>query len=154
MSELKFSHPDDWRLAEHLATIDAHGYRIPSREHDADAIRAHLRESRRHQGYANFETFTVALVLDNAKELQDEAYATVYGARANEPNAELKRVRAADALKDWITGQLDMSARTDRNYMDVDHIDLQGMAETLLAAALAEVDWLELAEEYAKGEGE
>jgi hypothetical protein len=151
MSKLDpFSYRDDWRLAVHLANDepDATGHLTP---HNPEEIREHLRDSRKHQNYANYETFTVALVLDNNRDLQETAQSIVRRAFATQDDAELRRPYAADALKAWITDELDMSDKTDadRNYMRVSHIDLQGMAETLLLAALSEVDWLELADEFA-----
>lgn len=150
MSELKFSHPDDWRLAEHLATLDPKRIERIWHPHTTEEIRQHLRDSRKHQGYANFETFSVGLVIDNNRALLEAARTIVRDAITADPDVDLWPARAADALKSWV----ERNAEPVITGPTTATREFRGLASTLAAAALAEVDWLELAEEYAKGEGE
>jgi hypothetical protein len=86
-----------------------------------------------YNGWRNYETWDVALWIDNdqgsyyyARELVADA------ARDAEP--ETRRIDVADALKEWFeAGAPEMAASA---YSD------------LLNAAMGEVDWLEIADHY------
>jgi hypothetical protein len=95
----------------------------------------------RHCGYANYETFTIAVVVDNDQGLLREIRALVA------IEAELV---GPDALPDFV------KAWVESRFIDPvcqEGATHHGIAATLCNAALSEVDWLELAEEWLKEEG-
>ena len=78
-----------------------------------------------YNGWTNYETWVVSLWLDNDEATHYEARSIVHGTT---------NYQAANNLKDWVT---DMAP------------DLGGtLWADLLGAALSEVDWLEIAENY------
>jgi hypothetical protein len=98
----------------------------------SNEIRAQLRQEARHCGYANYETFTVALVIDNDRRL-------ISHARAIAPDGP-------EALRGWV----------EQRFIDPvcqEGVTNHGMAATLCAYAFASVDWVELCEEWTKPEG-
>lgn len=89
-------------------------------------------ERKSYNGWSNYETWNVALWLDNEQGTYDEARDMARHARG---------VGAlADSLKSWIHDMApDLGA---------------SMFSDLLTAALGEVDWYEIAEHYYKDEHE
>ena len=101
----------------------------------------------RHQGYANYETFTVSTALNNerdiyehfkarAQELKEEYPAEV----SNEDEAVYSGVciRLADEVKEWME---------DRQPV-IDTYGPNQVFDTLLNAAIDTVDWREVAEDF------
>lgn len=99
-----------------------------------------------YQGWKTYETWSVALWLDNDRGLYETAIATVAQAAedAEREKTERKRwprpkysrnqvIAAADALKEWLEEEMP---------------ELQGMWQSLLQSAFEEIDWEELAEHY------
>lgn len=90
-----------------------------------------------HQGYTNYETFTICVWLDNDRRLRDDS---VFLAKSVSIGAEFPDVRAADALREWIESK----HLTENRAADVEDV-LSGVANTLLNSALGDVDWLQVA---------
>lgn len=85
-----------------------------------------MSKDRSYNGWSNYETWCVALWIDNEESMQSEAHEM--GERAIDPH------RLADALKNWIEEmQPDLGA---------------SMWADMLGAAMSEVDWREIAEHY------
>jgi hypothetical protein len=95
-----------------------------------------------YNGWTNYETWSVNLICTNEQSLDQEYRAVALAAATDEPDPELKRIRAADALKDWVTDTL--------LYDTFEHMTNDGdagmLASQLLTGALSEVDWLEIAD--------
>jgi hypothetical protein len=101
-----------------------------------------------YNGWTNYETWSVALILGNDPGLEGAVRAIVDDAIENgEPSEywteeERKRFRVADALKDWIEEQaeedIDLSDRVPLSYLWLQ----------LVTAALSDVDWHEVADSY------
>ena len=104
-----------------------------------------------YNGWANYETWSVALIVDNdeplyhlRRELVAEAAETALGEwEAGDVFTEAEAVRygVADALKAWITGEGEEAIVTDRG-------GLAYLWAQLLGAAMSEVDWSELADAW------
>lgn len=93
-----------------------------------------------HQGYVNYETFTVAVVLDNTRKLHERQRAIVRAAL--DAGGEYPMVDAAKALQEWAEREV---------IPDPDEIpDKYGIGATLLRSAIEEVDWMDLAKTIAE----
>lgn len=95
-------------------------------------------DDERHQGYANYETFAVAVRIDNDRDLRALAYsivdeATTYSIADGTTYSIDQRIEVADRLRDW---HEDTMPELDSPYAE------------LLAAGFGAVDWLELADQY------
>jgi hypothetical protein len=135
MSKLEQSHRDDWRLANHLTAT----------RNTEEEIRQHLIDSRKYNGWANYETWSVNLILSNEQGLDTQCRELVVEAMASEPDADLKRVRAADVLKEWVTDEW-----LGTFYEEINNFGDAGLlASQLVSASLSEVDWLEIADAFA-----
>jgi len=93
-------------------------------------------------GYANYETFTVALFLNNNRPQYDECIALARAVLRD--RREAPAVYLADSLKVLVV---------DRSlYMDSRELRCKGegdyLAHTLLSAAVDRVNWKEIAEEW------
>lgn len=93
-----------------------------------------------HQGYKNYETFTVAFAIGNDRRLKSEAE---FLAKSMAIGAEYPDVRAAEALRKWVEEKL----LTEKRGAEVEDV-LSGIGSTLLNSAMGEVDWLEVAHEF------
>jgi hypothetical protein len=113
-----------------------------------------------YNGWKNYATWGVALILDNdqglhlrpvnmaRRAIEDATNAAVENARKGGPLAEWDkpehraRIALADELKEWVGERLDETVAP----------DCEGawgqMAAQMVGAGLAEVDWQELAEHY------
>lgn len=92
----------------------------------------------RHQGYRNYETFTVcSSTLDNDSDLQIQSVTIARVAAAGE---EYPDVAAAKALREWFE-EHQLTGKPGADAEDV----LSVVGNTLLNAAIGEVDWLEVA---------
>jgi len=80
-----------------------------------------------YNGWKNYETWAVALWIDNGQRIQQEATAIVVNSK--------DEYGAAQELKDWIE---------EGNPL----IDTASLYSDLLNAALSEVDWYEVANHY------
>ncbi len=111
----------------------------------ADPMKAHDTSPRcRYNGWKNYETWAVALWLDNeqgtheaAREMARDTYENA-SERNRVPvwtSEQYARYTLADSLKAWVTDDMmpDLGA---------------SLAADLLGAALSEVDWNEIAEHY------
>jgi hypothetical protein len=106
-----------------------------------------------HCGYKNYETFTVAVWMDNDQDLYRTSRSVVRAAAEGDDGAgedndgpTIDISAGAEALKAWVEeGWIDPI--TERG-------DDTGPASTLLSAAFAEVDWYELAEGILEEESE
>jgi hypothetical protein len=105
-----------------------------------------MRTEKGYQGWANYETWNVALWIDNEQGTYSERCRMAEQAKedaAEDENVasgiwtaeQAARYRLADTLKEWVTDELmpDLGA---------------SMAADLLGAALSEVDWQEIAENW------
>jgi hypothetical protein len=90
-----------------------------------------------HNGYTNYETWSVALIIDNDQGLQDECRALV-----KKHPGEVRKV-----LKDWV----------ENSYYDLlDKAGEEGFAlllRQLATSGLQEVDWYDIARHF-QNEGE
>src|SRR5687767_845418 len=99
-----------------------------------------------YQGWKNYETWAVALWINNEQGTHEAAHDMARGARKSAPTApqvksgiwtdkQAERFTLADDLKEWVSDDLlpDLGAT---------------LAADLLGAALSEVDWNELAESF------
>jgi hypothetical protein len=102
-----------------------------------------MSESKGYNGWKNYETWAVALWIDNEQAWQEQAQEMAQrardlareGAHAVWTPEEATRYGLADSLKDWVGSELipDLGA---------------SLAADLLGAALSEVDWSEVADHY------
>jgi hypothetical protein len=105
-----------------------------------------------YNGWKNYETWSVALIVDNDQGLYNERRAIVRDAIENHKESEYwteeeaTRYGVADAIKEWIEG----AAETDV----VPDFPLSYLWSQLLAAALSEVDWHEIADNWIEDESE
>lgn len=102
-----------------------------------------------YNGWANYETWAVALWIDNEEgtheQRRDMGHTAVRDAESHENIPKIwtaqqaARYAYADALKEWVTDELmpDLGA---------------SLAADLLGAALSEVDWSEIAESWLEDE--
>ena len=99
-----------------------------------------------YQGWKNYETFALALWIDNDRDAYETAKATAFDvAHEAEPEPKMRKrwpkekhskiaiFAVADALKEWIEEQMP---------------ELEGPWGSLLQSAFEEIDWTELAEHY------
>lgn len=100
--------------------------------------------STRHQGYKNYETFTVAFTLNNDQNTQREARAIAH--RSARFDKEMGDVLAANAIRAWVE-----KSKLTESGEDAEEV-LQGIGSTLLNAAMGDVDWLEIAREFLRME--
>ena len=97
----------------------------------------------RHCGYANYETFTIAVVVDNDQRLYNESREVVATARTKFSY----EFEIADALRSWVEARfIDPVCQDGATH--------HGIAATLCNAALGQVDWIELVHEFTKGDDE
>jgi len=102
-----------------------------------------MADDKRYNGWANYETWNVALWIDNDQgsysmrcEMALEAWEDADGKKAYASQTREDRAKCllADRLKDWVEEmQPDLGA---------------SMFSDLLSAALGEVDWYEMAENF------
>ncbi len=85
-------------------------------------------DDKKYNGWANYETWLVALWLDNGQGTQNEARRIVRRATSD--------YRAADMLKEYVSELVDPEEK------------IQGLAADLMNAALSEVEWVEVAQHY------
>ena len=94
-----------------------------------------IKEDEGYQGWKNYATWGVALIIDNEQGYYNRAIQMVDEIMSKE-DKELVRVEVADALKAWVE---DEPAALD---------GLSDMQQQLINAALSDVDWMELADHY------
>ena len=119
--------------------------RRAEREQARAAAQREAEEAQQHNGWPNYETWCIALWIDNeqtARATAREIVASCWENAAEEVAADrdaivTPRVDAADALKDWL------------RYEENPLTDVGGMYGDLLGAALDTADWLRLADHYA-----
>lgn len=103
-------------------------------------------ENETHQGYKNYETFTVCLALDDDQDLQAESISVAIDAALGENDMD---AQGATALREWF----EETQLTEDPEYDAEDL-LSGPASSLLNSALGEVDWLEVAQTRLKIAGE
>ena len=90
-----------------------------------------------YNGWKNYETWLIALWIDNEQRLQEEARMVArYAKRKNLGDNTLPALSAG--LKQWVDDWHDVFAVSERG----------GFVSDLLNAAMSEIDWYELAEHY------
>lgn len=92
----------------------------------------------RYNGWKNYETWAVALWIDNDQWLQEYAREMAQNVKTNNPNVDDIITHAgimAPLLKEWIEEDNPLA-------------DKATLFTDLLNAALSEVDWYEIAEHY------
>jgi hypothetical protein len=101
-----------------------------------------------YNGWTNYETWSVALIIDNDERTHSESRAIVrhalrFGKRSEYwAEADRDRYVVADALKEWIERESeDAVEMTDREPFSY-------LWAQLISAALGEVDWDEIARNY------
>jgi hypothetical protein len=106
-------------------------------------------DDKRYNGWANYATWGVALIIDNDQGLYSmrcEEVQRLYDETDEELSVEERRSEArnavADWLKDWVSDEL------------VGDLSENMMASQLMGAALCEVDWDEIAENWLTEVGE
>ena len=85
-----------------------------------------------HNGWKNYETWLIALWIDNEQCLQEEAHEI---ARQNNTG---ETYDLAHALKNWVEDWPEVSEVIERG----------SFVSDMLNAAMSEIDWYELAEHY------
>jgi hypothetical protein len=96
-----------------------------------------------YNGWKNYATWGVALIIDNERVLWEHALnfanLATEDAKEGEYGTPESRARATlmDSLKDWVEEMVETEAER-----------ASDMTKQLLGAGLAEVDWRELAEHY------
>lgn len=95
-----------------------------------------MSESKGYNGWANYETWLVALHIDNDAGTYERRRGMAEEARTGE---RIAACALADALKGWVTDEL------------VPQLE-NGLGADLLGAALSEVDWYEIAENFLEEE--
>jgi hypothetical protein len=96
----------------------------------------------RHCGYRNYETFSVAVMIDNDRHLLAEARLVTAHALLTRGY----RFEACDRLRAWFEERFtDWVTEADRDH---------NIASTFVTTCLGAVDWLELLEEWEKEEGQ
>jgi hypothetical protein len=97
-----------------------------------------------YNGWKNYETWNVALWIDNEQgsysqrqEMAQDAWENAEGKRAYASQTRLDRAKCllADSLKDWIEEMNPLA-------------DSASLFSDLMSAALGEVDWYEIAENF------
>lgn len=100
-----------------------------------------------YNGWKNYETWSVALILDNDEELQRAAVrvcedAIAYGAPSEYWTEDMRQLyRSADALKDWVE-------RASEIHNGITSDPWSFMWSQLVSAALSDVDWESVARHY------
>jgi hypothetical protein len=94
-----------------------------------------MTQSEERQGFSNYETYSVALIIDNDEVAQEQARRLAKAEYVEAHDAD-------DALKDWLEAAVEVPAGTFP----------ECMRTQLLGAALGRVNWREIAEYY-RGEG-
>lgn len=97
----------------------------------------------RHCGYANYETFTIAVVVENDRKLIAEARAFTIDAVGRLSYA----FEVAEEVRRWVELRFITPVVGDGS---TGH----GIAATLVGSALGQVDWEELVTEWLKPEGQ
>lgn len=87
-----------------------------------------------HEGWKNYETWCVALWINNEEPMYDEAREMTRAA-FDEPSMRQARYQLAGAIKNWIEEM---------------QPELSGMWADMMGAALSEVDWDEIADTFLK----
>lgn len=110
-----------------------------------------------YNGWSNYETWSVALIVDNDEELHDQrrrlvsavcdAVVDAYEGKADDLPAE-QRWAVAEAARKWIAGASEMYAEP------ASDDPLSYLWAQLLGAALSEVDWSEVADAWIEDEAE
>jgi hypothetical protein len=101
-----------------------------------------------YNGWKNYETWSVGLIVDNDPNTYAESRAVVRDAIDNgEPSEfwteeERRRYRVADALKSWVEENLEAS------YAMSDARPFSYLVAQLVRAALDDVEWTEIADNY------
>lgn len=89
-----------------------------------------------YQGWANYETWLAALWIDNERSSHEESRRIAKEAADAEPDQEMKKYRASDALKEWMGEFLEEAQEKLGPTLWSD----------LLRGAWDEIDWDEIAE--------
>lgn len=101
-----------------------------------------------YNGWTNYETWSVALIIDNDESTQRFALElTRIAVEEGEPSEywteeQRRRYRTADMLKDWIEEQLETMRQPSETH------PLSYLWSQLVIGALGEVDWHEIADHY------
>jgi hypothetical protein len=112
-----------------------------------------------YNGWRNYETWSVALIIDNAETLQLQAIDTARAARAAAPAdanvadgiwtvEETERFRLADMLREWVDTLAEVEVGVRESY------PWSFLWAQLVRAALDDVDWSEVADHYLTTLGE
>lgn len=90
-----------------------------------------MSENKSYNGWTNYETWAVALWIDNDQSTQEQAADMARDTRRRREYLH----ELADQLKSWVTDEMlpDLGA---------------SLAADLLGAAVSEVDWAEIADHY------
>jgi hypothetical protein len=96
----------------------------------------------RYNGWANYETWSVALIANNDEGTYNQRIELVqeWITAAGELGEDVKVYEVADAIKDWVESWPEIEA--------VNESDGGYLVKQLLDAALGEVDWFEIAEHW------
>ena len=121
-----------------------------------------MTEDRTYNGWTNYETWSVALVIDSAQDHRERVQRCAAAwdvSEADRPDyftrSEAARYTMADALKDWVTNRTqervigyedatDPFSRSGRREPN----DWSMLAQQLLGGALSEVNWSEIADNW------
>ena len=141
---------------------------------DAERIVRDAREAEKHQNYANYETFTVAVTLENDgrfMEWAERVASTIWDSASEEERRHEEGsysaviVRFANAIEAAVEGSApERIALAPRNLSNLSEVDpeleqaarpwprdrelLGSIYVTLLSEALRKVDWREIAEDW------
>jgi hypothetical protein len=102
-----------------------------------------------YEGWSNFESWSVSLVLNNEQALQERALRVVEGGiRLGPPSPywtepQRRRYRAAEALEAWVRDEAASAVPAEGS-------QLAPLWSQLLTSALDEVDWQEVTDGFLK----
>jgi hypothetical protein len=101
-----------------------------------------------YNGWKNYETWSVALIVDNDQRTYNEAREITRDAIENGESSEFwteeerRRYRVADALKDWVETELEESTQM------TEAQPFSYLVAQLVRAAVGDVDWDAIADNY------
>lgn len=99
----------------------------------------------KYQGWDNYQTWSVALIINNEEGSYEEALQLARRLRHKED------YERADAFKEWVEQYLPWEAEEEfmpRSERCWDKYPLRHLWQQLLTAALGQVDWQEIADSY------
>lgn len=98
-----------------------------------------------HQGFTNYETFSIGVVVDSDEGSYTHAREFVRELRADLSNLPNFDAQPEELREAWLNGQI---ADQLRDYFEASMPELDGFWSSLLSAGFGKVDWIDLAEHW------